>query len=339
MPEEEKKTVDIDTSGPDAEVSIEETKDEAVIETENTEQETENTRTYEKKKDHGTDISYENERETKLEEGGEVEKEEGKKDDEQLEDYSKGVQSRIAKLTRKMREAERRERAALDYAKAVEAKRQTVETKFTKVNEDYVKQFETRVQTGLDSAQKELASAIENADAASQIEAQKKIAALSIDEARLNALKEQQSITKEEPAPKLSDADNLPSSTPNSLPSPDPRAEDWASENSWFGKDRAMTFTAFEIHKDLVEREGFDPQTDDYYAEVNKRIRLEFPQRFDKRETQTSKPTQNVASVNRSTTRPGRKTVRLTSSQVAIAKKLGVPLEEYAKQIKLTEGA
>ena len=339
MPEEEKKTVDIDTSGPDAEVSIEETKDEAVIETENTEQETENTRTYEKKKDHGTDISYENERETKLEEGGEVEKEEGKKDDEQLEDYSKGVQSRIAKLTRKMREAERRERAALDYAKAVEAKRQTVETKFTKVNEDYVKQFETRVQTGLDSAQKELASAIENADAASQIEAQKKIAALSIDEARLNALKEQQSIKKEEPAPKLSDAENLPRSTPNSLPSPDPRAEDWASENSWFGKDRAMTFTAFEIHKDLVEREGFDPQTDEYYVEVDKRIRLEFPQKFDKREAQTSKPTQNVASVNRSTTRQGRKVVRLTSSQVAIAKKLGVPLEEYAKQIKLTEGA
>ena len=324
MPDEENKTVDIDTSGPDAEVTIEETKDEAVIETENTEQETENTE------------QEKVETKQELEEGGEVKE---KKDDEQLEDYSKGVQSRIAKLTRKMREAERREKAALEYAKAVEAKRQTVETKFTKVNEDYVKQFETRVKTGLDSAQKELASAIENADAASQIEAQKKIAALSIDEARLNALKEQQSTTKEEPAPKLSDAENLPRSTPNSLPSPDPRAEDWASENSWFGKDRAMTFTAFEIHKDLVEREGFDPQTDDYYAEVNKRIRLEFPQRFDKRETQTSKPTQNVASVNRSTTRPGRKTVRLTSSQVAIAKKLGVPLEEYAKQIKLTEGA
>ncbi len=324
MPDEENKTVDIDTSGPDAEVTIEETKDEAVIETENTEQETENTE------------QEKVETKQELEEGGEVKE---KKDDEQLEDYSKGVQSRIAKLTRKMREAERREKAALEYAKAVEAKRQTVETKFTKVNEDYVKQFETRVKTGLDSVQKELASAIENADAASQIEAQKKIAALSIDEARLNALKEQQSTTKEEPAPKLSDAENLPRSTPNSLPSPDPRAEDWASENSWFGKDRAMTFTAFEIHKDLVEREGFDPQTDDYYAEVNKRIRLEFPQRFDKRETQTSKPTQNVASVNRSTTRQGRKTVRLTSSQVAIAKKLGVPLEEYAKQIKLTEGA
>ena len=327
MPEEEKKLVPIDTSGPDAEVDIEEEKDESVVETEGTEQET------------GTDKSYENERETKLEEGGQVKEETEKKDDEQLEDYSKGVQSRIAKLTRKMREAERREKAALDYAKAVEAKRQTVETKFTKVNEDYVKQFETRVQSGLESAQKELAAAIENSDAVAQIEAQKKVAALSIDEARLNALKEQQSITKEEPAPKLSDADNLPSSTPSNLPSPDPRAEDWASNNSWFGKNRAMTFTAFEIHKDLVEREGFDPQTDEYYAEVDKRIRLEFPQNFDKRESQTSKPTQKVASVNRSTTRQGRKTVRLTSSQVAIAKKLGVPLEEYAKQIKLTEGA
>jgi hypothetical protein len=328
MPDEENKTVDIDTSGPDAEVTIEETKDEAVIETENTEQETENTE------------QEKVETKQELEEGGEAKE---KKDDEQLEDYSKGVQSRIAKLTRKMREAERREKAALEYAKAVEAKRQTVETKFTKVNEDYVKQFETRVKTGLDSAQKELASAIENADAASQIEAQKKIAALSIDEARLNALKEQQTnttTTKEEPAPRLSAADPLSDSAQKPLPAPDPRAEDWASQNTWFGKDRAMTYTAFEIHKDLTEREGFDPQTDEYYAEVDKRIRLEFPQKFDTKESQTSKPTQNVASVKRSSNvRSGRQTVRLTSSQVAIAKKLGVPLEEYAKQIKLTEGA
>ena len=327
MPEEENKTVPIDTSGPDEEVVIEEKqetvseeKPEIVVE-ETTEQETESKET--------------------LQEGGEAKKEETKKDDEQLEEYSKGVQSRIAKLTRKMREAERREKAALEYAKAVEAKRQTAETKFSKVNEDYVKQFETRVKTGLDSAQKELASAIENADAASQIEAQKKIAALSIDEARLNALKEQQTntTTKEEPAPTLSAADPLSDSAQKPLPAPDPRAEDWASQNTWFGKDRAMTYTAFEIHKDLTEKEGFDPQSDEYYAEVDKRIRLEFPQKFDKKESQTSKPTQNVASVNRSTTRQGRKTVRLTSSQVAIAKKLGVPLEEYAKQIKLTEGA
>src|SRR5210317_2487713 len=328
MPDEENKTVDIDTSGPDAEVVIEEPKDESVVETENTETENKEQETVETKQE--------------LEKGGQIKEEKEKKDDEQLEDYSKGVQSRIAKLTRKMREAERREKAALEYAKAVEAKRQTTETKFSKVNEDYVKQFETRVKTGLDSAQKELATAIENADAAAQIEAQKKIAALSIDEARLTALKEQQSIKKEETAPRLSDAANLPESTPQELPSPDPRAEDWAGRNTWFGKDRAMTFTAFEIHKDLVEREGFDPQTDEYYAEVDKRIRLEFPHKFDTKESQTSinRPTQNVASVKRSgNVRQGRQTVRLTSSQVAIAKKLGVPLEEYAKQIKLTEGA
>src|SRR5210317_2185228 len=243
MPDEENKTVDIDTSGPDAEVVIEEPKDESVVETENTETENKEQETVETKQE--------------LEEGGQVKEEKEKKDDEQLEDYSKGVQSRIAKLTRKMREAERREKAALEYAKAVEAKRQTTETKFSKVNEDYVKQFETRVKTGLDSAQKELASAIENADAASQIEAQKKIAALSIDEARLNALKEQQTnttTTKEEPAPTLSAADPLSDSAQKPMPAPDPRAEDWANSNSWFGKDRAMTYTAFEIHKDLNER-------------------------------------------------------------------------------------
>jgi hypothetical protein len=327
MPDEDK-LVPIDTSGPDAEVEIEETKDETVVETGseetgNTEQETVETK-------------------QELDQGGEVEKKQEENKDDKLEEYSKGVQSRIAKLTRKLREAERREKAALDYAKGVEYKRQTTETKFSKVNEDYVKQFESRVKTGLDSAQRELASAIENADAAAQIEAQKKIAALSIDEARLTALKEQQSIKKEEPAPRLSDAANLPESTPQELPSPDPRAEDWAGRNTWFGKDRAMTFTAFEIHKDLVEREGFDPQTDEYYVEVDKRIRLEFPHKFGTRDSQTSinKPTQNVASVKRSgNVRQGRQIVRLTSSQVAIAKKLGVPLEEYAKQIKLTEGA
>jgi len=332
MPEEEKKTVDIDTSGPDVNIDIEEKKDEAVVETEAPKQETEST-------EQETDKTFENERETKLEEGGEVEPKEEKQDDDKLEEYSKGVQSRIAKLTRKMREAERREKAAVEYAKAVEEKRKTTETKFSKVNDDYVKQFENRVKDGLDSAQKSLAIAIENSDAAAQIEAQKKIAALSIDEARLNALKEQQSTTKEESAPKLSDANSLPESTPQSLPTPDPKAEDWAGNNSWFGKDRAMTFTAFEIHKDLVEREGFDPQTDEYYTEVDKRIKLEFPHKFDTKETQTSKPTQNVASVKRSAVRQGKQTVRLTSSQVAIAKKLGLPLEEYAKQIKLTEGA
>ena len=223
MPEDNKikkpdPQVDLDTSGPEIDVALPEEKKEETggisnlqieemkeTETETTEQE--------------TDKTFENERETKLEEGGEVEKKEGKEDDK-LEEYSKGVQARIAKLTRKMREAERREKAALDYAKAIEEKRKTAETKFSKVNEDYVKQFENRVKDGLEAAQKSLALAIENSDAAAQIEAQKKIAALSIDEARLNALKEQQTTTKEVSAPKLSDANTLPESTPQSLPTP-----------------------------------------------------------------------------------------------------------------------
>ena len=331
MPEEAK-TVDIDTSGPGAEINLQEDKKENEIEVSNETVEN-NTESNDSSEESNEQLDVQsNEQETEK-------KEEVKKEDDKLEEYSKGVQARIAKLTRKMREAERREKAALEYAKAVEAKRQTVETKFTKVNEDYVKQFETRVKTGLESAQKELASAIENSDAAAQIEANKKIAALSIDEARLNALKEQQTTTKEESAPKLSNADPLPESAQQTLSAPDPRAEDWASQNTWFGKDRAMTYTAFEIHKDLTEREGYDPQTDEYYAEVDKRIRLEFPHKFDKKESQTSKPTQNVASVKRSSNVRSGRTVRLTSSQVAIAKKLGVPLEEYAKQIKNTEGA
>ena len=316
MPEaEEKKTVDIDTSGPGADIEVAEEKDESVVETEAPKEEAAPT-----------------EQEPVKEETTEPVKE-----DEKLEDYSKGVQSRIAKLTRKMREAERREQAALDYAKAVEAKRVQAESKFTRVNEDYVKQYENRVTSGMDSAQKELASAIESGDAVAQVEAQKKVAALSIDSARLNVLKENKEKQVETPKANLSDGNKLPEQTPQQLPDPDPQAESWASKNSWFGQDRAMTFTAFEIHKDLVEREGYDPKSNEYYVEVDKRIRVDFPHKFGNTDNTTSqKPTQNVASANR-VSKSGRKTVRLTSSQVAIAKKLGVPLEDYAKQLKLTK--
>ena len=316
MPEaEEKKTVDIDTSGPGADIEVTEEKDESVVETEAPKEETAPT-----------------EQETVKEETTEPVKE-----DEKLEDYSKGVQSRIAKLTRKMREAERREQAALEYAKAVEAKRAQTESKFTQVNDDYVKQYENRVTSGMDSAQKELASAIESGDAVAQVEAQKKVAALSIDSARLNVLKENKEKQVETPKANLSDGNKLPEQTPQQLPDPDPQAESWASKNSWFGQDRAMTFTAFEIHKDLVEREGYDPKSNEYYVEVDKRIRLDFPHKFGTTDNTTSqRPTQNVASAHR-VSNSGRKTVRLTSSQVAIAKKLGVPLEDYAKQLKLTK--
>ena len=318
MPEvEEKKMVDIDTSGPGAEIEVSEKKDESVVETE-------------APKEEAVATDQEPVKEETL-------TEEPKKDDEKLEDYSKGVQSRIAKLTRKMREAERREQAALEYAKAVEAKRAQTESKFTQVNNDYVKQYENRVTSGMDSAQKELAQAIESGDAVAQVEAQKKVAALSIDSARLNVLKENKEKQIQTPKTNLSDGSKLPQQTPQQLPDPDPQAEAWASKNSWFGQDRAMTFTAFEIHKDLTEREGYDPKSNEYYVEVDKRIRLDFPHKFGTTDNTTSqRPTQNVASAHR-VSNSGRKTVRLTSSQVAIAKKLGVPLEDYAKQLKLTK--
>jgi hypothetical protein len=319
MPEEEKKTVDIDTSGPGADIDIEEKKDEAVVEQpekESTEQ--------------GTDKTFENERETKLDD---------KKEDEKLEDYSKGVQARIAKLTRKMREAERREQAATEYAKAVEAKRVALEKKFVKTDADYLKKFETSIQTGLEAAQQELAAAITSGDAEAQVKANKRIATLAFENAKLEQAKTNQPVASEQPVTNLNQGGNVTMPQTDDPINMDPKAEAWASKNPWFGSDRAMTYTAFEIHKDLTEKEGYDPSSDEYYAEVDKRIKVDFPHKFgNTSDKQSTKPVQTVASAQRSV-KPGRKTVRLTSSQVAIAKKLGVPLEEYAKQLKNTKEA
>jgi hypothetical protein len=316
MPEEEKKTggeipVDIDTSGPEVDVSVEEEVEEGVIENapETTEQET------------VTEV-----------------KAEAEKEDEQLEDYSKKVQSRIAKLTGKLREAQRRENAAIEYAGAVEKKRQMDQERFKQVDSDYTKKFEENVKTGMESAERELSSAIEAGDASAQVLANKKIAELAFENAKLKQIKSSEPVEQERPV-QLSDGGRLPQQTPRSLPEADPQAEDWASKNTWFGTDRAMTFTAFEIHKDLVEKEGYDPKSHDYYTEIDKRIRVDFGHKFGNTDTkQTNRAVQSVASANRSS-KPGRKTVRLTPSQVVIATKLGVPLEEYAKQLKLTEGA
>ena len=237
-----------------------------------------------------------------------------------------------------MREAERREGAAVEYAQALEHQRKQDQSRFQKMDTDYWSRFEKNVKTGMDSAQKELANAIETGNAEAQVEANKRIATLAFENAKLEQAKEHKSVAQEPPV-QLSDGGRLPQQTPQELPDPDPKAESWASKNTWFGQDRAMTFTAFEIHKDLVN-EGFDPKSNDYYAEVDKRIKVDFSHKFAKGGDveHSSKTNQLVASAQRSV-KPGRNTVRLTSSQVAIAKKLGVPLEEYAKQIKLTEGA
>ena len=259
------------------------------------------------------------------------EKSEEKKDE--LKEYSEGVQKRIAKLTRKMREAERQKEEAIAYAESIKKDKETVEGRLSKLDKTYVSEFESRVKTNLAAAKLALKTAIESQDIEAQVAAQEQIANLTMDAARLSSMKNREEAPKKEV--------NINPQRANTTAPTDPKAEEWAANNSWFGNDSAMTYTAFDIHKKLVEEEGYDPKTDEYYTEVDKRIRLEFPHKFDKVEskpTERAKPAQNVASAKRSASTGRKKTVKLTPSQVAIAKRLGVPLEDYAKQLKITEG-
>ena len=327
MPETEEKlkeTVDIDTSGPEVEIKLPE----------------------EKIKEE--DKTYEDERETKLEDGGvandtpekPVEQSAVQGSDKQesnsqeVEDYSEGVKKRIAKLTKKMREAERQKDEALRYAESVRKERDQFKTQATSLDKNYATEMEGRIASSLAAAQAKLAAARDSQDSKAEVEALTAISQLGYEQGKLAELKTAQQM--EETA--LKDKPQAQAITqPKRAAAPDPKAEAWAERNDWFGKDNAMTYTAFDLHRKLTEEEGFDPKSDDYYAEIDKRIKLEFPHKFDTTvEKQTSKPTQNVASATRSS-KTGRKSVRLTSSQVAIAKKLGVPLEEYAKQLMNTK--
>jgi hypothetical protein len=317
MPEEEKKQdlVDIDTSGPGAEVELEEEK----VKVEEVETE---------------EVKEEPKVEEKTEEKQEAsdEKQEDKK--EELEQYSEGVQKRIAKLTKKWREAERQREAALEYAKGVQAEQESLKTKLSTIEPNYVSAMEGRVVSGLQAAQAQLIKAREEGNVGAEVEAQKMIAKLGVEEARVANLKKKAETEVKQPV-RTQTLDQAIAPQAKT----DPKAEEWADKNPWFGQDSAMTYTAFDLHKKLTEEEGFDPNTEEYYAEVDKRMRLDFPHKFGNTETkETTKPTQTVASATRSV-KPGRQTVRLTSSQVAIAKKLGVPLEEYAKQLKITKEA
>ena len=317
MPEAEEKKlepmVDIDTSGPEVEVNVEENKKEEP-----------------KVEEPKEEIKVE---EVKEEPKVEEPKEEKKKE---LEDYSEGVQKRIAKLTKKWREAERQKEAALEWAKKVKEEQESLQTKLKTIEPNYVSAMEGRVVSGLQAAQSQLAKAREAGDIAAEVDAQKMIAKLGVEEARVANLKKQaETKTKETVSTPTLDQAIAPKTT-----SPDPKAEEWAEKNPWFGTDNAMTYTAFDLHKKLTEEEGFDAQSDEYYKEIDKRMRLDFPHKFDTTEpTASTKPTQTVASAKRSVNNKSQKTVRLTPSQVTIAKKLGVPLEEYAKQLKITKGA
>ena len=319
MNTEEKEVIDIDTTGPAVDVELQE----EVSKDEPTEVET---------KEEVSNIT-----EVQEEEKQEEVKEEPKNEHEE---YSEGVQKRIAKLTKKMREAERQREAAIEYAKGVQEKAKLAQSKLSKLEPNYLKNIETGIKSGLDAAAAKLAAARDAGDITAEIEAQKEIAKLGVQEANLvtqkDAFETQKDIASKQPATETVNTYGnfeLPKTAPV-----DEQAEAWASKNQWFGTDNAMTYTAFDLHKKLTEEEGFDPKSKEYYSEIDKRIRVEFPHKFGNSvPTESAKPTQQVASAKRSV-KPGRKTVRLTPSQVTIAKKLGVPLEEYAKQLNITEG-
>ena len=317
MPEEKEKInepmVELDTSGPEVDVAIPEEKEESV------QQEETNAETDNKDSDKSDDSSEKSdeqldasssEQETKketTEEGSDKKPD----DSSSVEEYSEGVKKRIAKLTKRMREAERQREEAVSYARRVQGERDQLTRVATDLDRGYADEMEGRISSSLAAAQAKLA----------ELKTQHKM---------------QETADKKETS-RL----QRPVRT-QQTPPPDPKAEAWAEKNEWFGKDNAMTYTAFDLHRKLTEEEGMDPKSDEYYEEVNKRIRLEFPHKFGKNtvaEKTTSKPTQNVASATRSSRTAGRKTVRLTPSQVAIARKLGVPLEEYAKQLINTQEA
>ena len=256
---------------------------------------------------------------------------------EELDDYSEGVQKRIAKLTRKMREAERQKEEAIQYAQSVQTENQDLKSKYQNLNTNYSGEFEKRVKSDLEAAQIKLREAITNNDIDEQVKAQTMLAGLSMDSTRLDAMKKIKEQADQQPVEEQT-RQPVMQQTPAATPAPDPKADAWAAKNTWFGTDNAMTYSAFDIHKKLVEEEGFDPTSDEYYSEVDKRIRLEFPHKFaNNKESTAEQPAQTVASAKRPATKGRRKTVKLTPSQVAISKRLGVPLEEYAKQLAAKE--
>ena len=242
---------------------------------------------------------------------------------------------RIDRLTKKMREAERREQAAIDYAKKIKAEADSLKGRLKTLDQGYVTEYSQRVDSELASAEASLRQAMNSGDTDATIQAQKKLSELSVAKERVRLAKAQQ--------PEEEKGEEVPQQTQHPAPAqpqqpqqqPDPKAEDWAKNNEWFGQDEAMTYAAFGIHKKLIEEEGFDPRTDEYYTELDKRMETEFPHKLGTNGNGSRRPAQNVASVTRTAKGTGRKRrVKLSSSQVAMANKLGVPLEEYAKYVK-----
>ena len=283
------------------------------------------------------DDSKANTKEVETKEQPIVEVKEVKDEKDEREEYSEGVKKRIDRLTYKIRESERREKEALSFAEQVKSERDQLQTKFNTLDDGYVNEFAGRVKSELETAKSALKLAVSAGDVDAQVNANQALARLAIEQERINATEQQRKLyeNSQQNAGQVVQQP-VQSNVQQQQPAPpDPKAEAWAEKNEWFGKDEVMTYASFGIHKKLVEEEGYNPSTTEYYEEIDKRLRNEFPHKFAEggQVQGSNKPVQTVASAQR-TTRSGRKTVRLTPSQVAIAKKLGVPLEEYAKYVK-----
>ena len=242
--------------------------------------------------------------------------------EDNLPEHTQNVQKRIDQLTRKMREAERREKAALDFAKGLQKKFSNAEAEAKKFDQNFISEFDSRVDAQREQVKVSLKTAIENNDADQIMELNDKLTQLAVEKEKARLKKQQFEDDKAKQETALQQPQAQQAQQPQ--PDPSPKAKDWAEKNTWFGNDSVMTNAAFGVHQELVDK-GFDGESDEYYNEVDKRMREYFPQKF----SEDIKPVQTVASVGRK--QKGRKVVKLTRSQVAIAKKLGVPLEEYAK--------
>ena len=267
---------------------------------------------------------------------GEAEEEISSKDDqgEELEEYSTGVKSRIDKLTKRFREEARQKQTAVEFAESVKKENDALKTRIGALDKGYQEQFGDRVSSQLDSVKKNLKEAHETGDVDKIVDSQEALATLTAEKGRLRSA--QQRTAEQAPAstPPPEQAAAPPVQQPPAKA--DPKAEAWASDNDWFGQDEVMTYAAFGVHRRLIEDEGFDPQSDEYYSELDKRLVDEFPKKLGKK-IKVNGGSKKVASAEASASRnktSGRKTVRLTPSQVAIAKRLNVPLEEYAKYVR-----
>ena len=251
--------------------------------------------------------------------------------DENFQRAETATQKRIDRLTKKMREAERREKEAIRYAQAVQTEASNLKSRMDALDTNYVSEYSTRVSTQMQQAEEKLARAIEMGDSAATVDAQREMTRLAIQADRAEQAKHQQEITRQQALAAQQYATQQQRQQPQQPKRPDPKAEQWALRNSWFGQDEAMTYAAFGIHKTLIEDEGFDPQSDDYYTELDRRIADKFGRGAN---APSRRPAQTVAGASRTSSGRSGKRVRLTPSQVSIAKKLGVPLEEYAKYVK-----